>query len=194
MSDTTTDQPDIRFAVTLTKDERYSGDWTSFRHFRAEAYVLGVDKYGSTGRPELLSPTDYSVPGNSARKFKGLIITAQSDSDKMKLPGNEWYAWEVSYERSGVKLSDAEEMLPVLRKIARRQEKLNAEFGYPRTLAQFCAYAVKAVTSERQPFLRRVSDDQDWEGHGYRSMDPSALDYHLQADATEWRKNHGVDV
>ncbi len=191
MSEPTAPKPDIRFAVTITKDTHDSfGD--GYRHFRATACVLGVDKYGSTGRPELLSPTDYSVP-STAKPLAGLQITAQSDSDSMKRPGDEWYAWQVEYGRHTVKLADAEEMLPVLRKISKRIDKLTVEMGYPSTLAQFCTYAVKALTSERQPFMRKVPDGQDYEGTGYRSMDANALSYHLQSDAQEWRKNHDID-
>jgi hypothetical protein len=39
-----------------------------------------------------------------------------------------------------------------------------------------------------------VPADADFEGTGYRSMDASALDYHLQADAQEWREAHGVKL
>ena len=187
----TTPKADVRFAVTIT-DSGYAYDRHTYRHFTASAYVLGTDKYGSTGRPELLSPTDYSVP-ESARALEGLQITAQADSDSMRRPGDEWYGWEISYDRSRIKLADAEEILPVLRKISKRMDALTREMGRPASLAQYCTYAVKALTSERQPFMRKVPDSQDYEGTGYRSMDADALSYHLQADATEWRKNHGID-
>lgn len=154
-----------------------------------------MDKYGSTGRPELLTPGGYGIPGDRASALKGLVITAQSDNDHMKRPGDEWYGWEVSYDRfDGIQLADAEEILPVLRKIRKCQDKLNAEFGYPATLAQFCTYAARAVTSERQPFLRYVPADQDYGGSGYRSMDADALARYLQADAQAWRKEHGVKL
>lgn len=192
MSDQTAPKPDIRFAVTVS-DTGYAYDRHTCRHFAARAYVLGVDKYGSTGRPELLSPTDYSVP-RGAKALAGLEITAQADSDSMRRPGDEWYAWTVQYDRHRIELSDAEEILPVLRKIAKRMERMTAEHGRPATLAQFCSYAVKALTSERSPFMRAVPETQDYEGTGYRSMDTDALSYHLQSDAGEWRKNHGIDV
>ena len=193
MSDTTPSpkpaKPDVRFLVTIS-DSRHPGD-RQYRHFRAEAYVLGVDRYGSTGRPELLTPGGYGIPGDRASALAGLVITAQSDSDHMKQPGDEWYGPEVSYDRfNGIKLADAEEILPVLRKIRKCQDKLTSEFGYPATLAQFCIYAARAVTSAHRPFLHRVSDDRDIEGTGCRSMDGTALSYHLQADAQAWRKEH----
>jgi hypothetical protein len=194
MNTTDATKPDIRFAVTIT-DTGYAYDRQTYRHFAARAYVLGVDKYGSTGRPELLSPTDYSVPeSGKVRALAGLEITAQADSDSMRRRGDEWYAWTVAYDRHRIELKDAEEILPILRKITRRIEALTAEHGRPATLAQFCSYAVKAITGERQPFMRKVPDSQDYEGHGYRSMDTDALSYHLQSDATEWRKNHGIDL
>lgn len=187
-------KPDVRFAVTISDSQAYAGDMTRYRHFTARAYVLGVDKYGKTGRPEPLSPTDYSVP-ETAKALDGLVITAQADSDTMRRPGQEWYAWQVSYDRSGgIQLRDAEEILPVLRKIAKRLDKMSADIGRPSSLAQYCTYVARAVTSERQPFMRRVPDGQDYEGHGYRSMDANDLEYHLSSDASEWRKNHGIDA
>ncbi len=189
---TKTAPADVRFAVTITDGTRYPGDQTSYRHFTARAYVLGVDKYGSTGRPELLSPTDYSVP-STAKALDGLTVTAQADSDSMKRPGDEWYAWEVSYDRSRVQLKDAEEILPVLRKIDKRVARLTSELGRPSTLASFCAYVASAITRQTSVFLRRVDAEQDYEGTGYRSMDADALSYHLASDASEWRKDHGID-
>lgn len=194
MTSNDTTKPDIRFAVTVS-DTGYAYDRTTYRHFTARAYVLGVDKYGSSGRPELLSPTDYSVPeSGKTRALAGLQITAQADGDSMKRRGDEWYAWEVSYDRHTVQLRDAEEILPVLRKIDRTTVKLSAEHGRPVTLAQFCSYAARAITGERSPFMRTVPDSQDYDGTGYRSMDTDALGYHLLSDAAEWRKNHGIDV
>ena len=190
MTSNDTTKPDVRFAVTIS-DTGYAYDRTSYRHFAAAACVLGVDKYGSTQRPELLSPTDYSVP-EGARALAGLEITAQADSDSMQLAGDEWYAWQVQYDRHRIELKDAEEILPVLRKIAKRIERMTSDHGHPATLAQYCSYAVKALTSERQPFMRAVPESQDYEGTGYRSMDTDALSYHLQSDAQEWRKNHGI--
>jgi hypothetical protein len=188
-------KPDIRFAVTIT-DSRYNGaGMTQFRHFTARAYILGVDKYGSTGRPELLDPDEYGVPDRDrTRALKGLVVTAQADGDSMKRPDEQWYGWEAGYDRSGtIELRDAEEMQPVLRKIRKQQEKLHAEFGFPRTLALFCTYAARALTAERRPFLRRDPDGRDIEGNGgYRSMDTDALDSFLRTDAREWREAHGI--
>jgi hypothetical protein len=194
MSETTpAPKPDIRFAITITKNETYAYDSQHYRHFQARAYVLGVNKYGKSQRPELLDPSDYSVAGRDrTRALAGLVITAQADSDSMKRPGSEWYGQAVKYDRYTVELKDAEEMLPVLRKIDRTMRKLTAEFGYPATLVQFCTYAARALTSHRQPFLCAVSADHDWEGTGYRSMDADALSYHLSADASEWREAHGI--
>jgi hypothetical protein len=188
-------KPDIRFAVTISKDEAYAYDSQRYRHFAARAYVLGVDKYGKSQRPELLDPSDYSVADRDrTRALEGLVITAQSDSDSMKRAGNEWYGQSVKYNRYTIELRDAEEMLPVLRKIDRTMARLTAEFGYPATLVQFCTYAARALTSHRKPFMRTVPADADYEGHGYRSMDADALGYHLQADAQEWREAHGIKL
>jgi hypothetical protein len=196
MSDTTpAPKPDIRFAITISKDEAYAYDSQRYRHFQARAYVLGIDKYGKSQRPELLDPSDYSVADRDrTRALAGLVITAQADSDSMKRAGNEWYGQAVKYDRYTIGLKDAEEMLPVLRKVDRTMRKLSTEFGYPATLVQFCTYAARALTSHRQPFMRAVSADHDWEGHGYRSMDADALGYHLADDATEWRKNNGIEL
>jgi hypothetical protein len=196
MSGTSTPKPepaDVRFAVTITNASRDSFS-DGYRYFRAEAYVLGVDPYGKTGLPELRGPDEYGHP-DSVRALKGLVITAQSDNDHMRKPGGEWYAWEVKYDRfGGVELKDAEEMLPVLRKIRKTMERLNDDYGRYTTLAQFCTYAVKAVIApkQRRPFMRHVPDGQDYEGHGYRSMDTDALAWHIQADAQKWREDRGI--
>jgi hypothetical protein len=187
-------RPDIRFAVTITESQRFGGD-TQYRHFAARAYVLAPGRYSADHAIELHSPDSYEIERDDATMaLAGLEITAQSDNDHMKRPGDEWYAWTVQYDRHRIELRDAKAILPVLRRIDRRMTKLTAELGRPATLAQFCAYAVTAVTAGRQPFMRHVPDGEDYEGHGYRSMDASALDYHLMADATEWRERNGVKL
>lgn len=186
--------PDVRFAVTIADSDgnRYGG--TQYRNFAARAYILARDKYSDTHAYELHSPDSYSVEGGKARVLAGLTITAQADDSTMGRPGDEWYAWTVSYDRHRVELRDAEEILPILRKITKRLDKLTAELGRPATLAQFCAYAASAVTPRTNVFMRAIPASQDYEATGYRSMDADALSYHLQSDAQEWRKNHGIDV
>ena len=44
------------------------------------------------------------------------------------------------------------------------------------------------------PLRRRVSDGQDWEGTGYRSMDPDALRWWLDDQAAKWRDKYGITV
>lgn len=52
----------------------------------------------------------------------------------------------------------------------------------------------QADTRERHPFLTRVDrPEHDFEGTGYRSMDASALDYHIGSRCTEIRKLLGID-
>jgi hypothetical protein len=190
MASTTLPKADIRFAVTITDAPRY--DSTQYRHFRACAYILAADKYSDSHAPELHSPDSYSVDAGPARALAGLQITAQADSDSMKRPGDEWYGWSVEYDRHRIQLRDAEEILPVLRKVQKRLDKLSGEYGRPATIAQFCTYAVSALTSESRPFMRRVDAEHDYEGTGYRSMDANALACHVQSDASEWRKSHGI--
>lgn len=191
---TKTTPADVRFAVTIAdgSGNRYGG--TQYRNFAARAYILARDKYSEDHAYELHSPDSYSVDAGKARALAGLTITAQADDSTMGRPGDEWYAWTVSYDWSRVELRDAEEILPVLRKIAKRIDKLTADLGRPVTLAQFCAYAASAITAQRNVFLRAVPAGQEHEATGYRAMDADALSYHLQSDAQEWRKNHGIDV
>lgn len=194
MSTETAPRPDIRFAVTITGDDSYAYSMAQYRHFTARAYILARDKHSDTSAYELHDPDSYSVDTGAARVLAGLQITAQADINSMKRAGDEWYAWGIAYKRTAVKLRDAEEILPVLRKIAKRIDKLSGELGRPKSLAQFCAYAASAVTAERKPFMRRVGPDaSDYEGTGYRSMDANDLASHLWHDAAEWRKNHGID-
>lgn len=201
MTDTTTAKPakpDVRFHVTITDGDSYTGG-TRYRHFAARAYILAPDKYADSTTPVLHDPDAYGIAGTHAPELKGLVITAQADSDSMARPGSgsgsgsEWYSWTVAYDRHQVTLTDAEQMIPVLRKIKRRMDKLTAEQGSPATLAQFCTRAASAVTPERHAFLRTVPAERDYEGTGYQSMDADALAYHVRSDATEWRKNHGID-
>jgi hypothetical protein len=186
------DQPDIRFAVTVTDGTRYGSDITQYRKFTAQAFIWARDRHAAGHPFDLHSPASYSVDAGPARVLDGLVVTAQADSDSMKRPGSEWYAWAVGYDRSKTELKDAEEILPVLRKIARRTGKLAGELGQPATLAQYCAYAVSAVTSTRDPFMRRVPPGQDISGTGYHSMDASGLACFLGSDAAGWRKDRGI--
>lgn len=193
MTSTDTIKADVRFAVTISESSgnRYGG--TQYRNFAARAYILARDKYSSDHAYELHSPDSYSVDAGPARALAGLQITAQADDSTIRRPGDEWYGWEVSYDRSRVKLADAEEILPVLRKIQKRLDKLTSELGRPATLAQYCAYVASAITARTSVFMRSIPASQDYEATGYRSMDADALSYHLQSDAQEWRKNHGID-
>ena len=124
-------KPDVRFAVTIqdSSGNRYGG--TQYRNFAARAYILARDKYRDDHAYELHSPDSYSVEAGPARVLAGLQITAQADDSTMRKPGDEWYAWTVSFDRSRVELRDAEDMLPVLRKIDKRIAKLTAELGQP---------------------------------------------------------------
>ena len=187
-----TPKPDVRFHVTITDGDTYTGG-THYRHFAATAYVLAPDKYAESTTPVLQGPDDYGIPGARAPELKGLVITAQAEENSMAQPGREWYGWTVAYDRHQVTLADAEQMIPVLRKIKRRMDKLTRELGTPATIAQFCTYAASAITPERHAFLRTVPAERDYEGTGYQSMDANALAYHVSSDATEWRKNHGID-
>ncbi len=195
MPDTTAKpaKADVRFHVTIT-DSGYTGrDMTQYRHFTATAGILAPDKYATdTTTPVLHDPDGYGIDGATDRALTGLTITAQADDNSMKTPAP-WYAWKVAYGRRQVELADAEQIIPVLRKIKRRMDKLTRELGSPATLAQFATYAASAVTTERSPFLRAVPAAQDFAGTGYHEMDADGLAYHLNSDATEWRKNHGID-
>lgn len=197
MTDTTTakaPKPDVRFHVTITDSENWGSDMTRYRHFTARAYILAPDKHATDSTtPILQGPDDYGIPGTRAPELKGLTITAQADNNSMTRPGQEWYGWTIAYDRHRIELADAEQMIPVLRKIKRRMDKLAAELGRPATLAQFCTYAASAITGERHPFLRTVPAERDYEGTGYQHMDADALAWHVSSDATEWRKNHGID-
>ena len=52
---------------------------------------------------------------------------------------------------------------------------LSDRFGYPQDLETFLSHLADALGITGQPFVRRVTEDQDYEGHGHRSMDADSL-------------------
>lgn len=182
-------KPDIRFFITIETGDSFGG--TRYVRFTARAMVLSHD----TDNPGLHGPDSYSIDTHGARHLDGLEITAQADTDTMRKAGREWYGWSVHYDRSRMELQACEDAVKVLRAVDRRMRKLSDELGRPATLAQFCTYAAGAVTPERRAFMHCVDrPEHDYEGTGYRSMDASALDYHISSECTEIRKQLGIDA
>lgn len=184
-------KPDVRFFTDIPDPERaVFSDGVRYAKFTCRAVVLSHDP----ANPGAWGCDSYSIETRGVRHLDGLEITAQADTDTMRKPGREWYGWSVHYRRDRLELQAAEDAVKVLRAIDRRMRKLTDELGRPATLAQFCVYAASAVTRERHPFLTRVDrPEHDFEGTGYRSMDASALDYHIGSRCTEIRKLLGID-
>ena len=180
---------DVRFYVQVSDSSGNRFGGSQYAHFTARCMILARENYGGRqGQLDLFAPDSYNVPIN-ARDLTGLEITAQLDETS-----RDWYGWSVHYNVDKVTLRNGEEMIKVLRRIERQMNKITAEYGRPTDLASFCAHAVKAVTSQGQPFMRPVKAEHDYESTGYRSMDVDTLRYFIDSETQAWRKSHGIDI
>jgi hypothetical protein len=184
-------RPDVRLHVRF-EDSPYSGyrPGERYAHVYAVPVILARDKYGDQ-RWDAHDPDSYSVdaPG-TVRAMSGLKIRAQLDDHNRG-----FYAYRLAYSLDEMDLRKAERAVAVLRRLDKRMTALASQFGHPRDLAAFLAHlAVALVPREPKPFIRRVSDGRDWEGTGYRSMDPDALRWWLDDQAAKWRDKYGITV
>jgi len=129
---------------------------------------------------------DIDVPA-AVSALKGLRVKAQIDDHSGR-----FYGYRVHFDIEQLDLREAERVIPVLRRLDKRMTALADRFGHPRDLTAFLAHLADAMGLSGKSFVRRVTDDADYEGHGHRSMDADALRYWLDGQAQDWRKRHGI--
>jgi hypothetical protein len=105
-----------------------------------------------------------------------------------------FYGYRVHFDIDQLTLDEGERALPILRRLDKRMTALSDQFGHPRDLVQFLAHLASALGLTGQPFVTRVNDDADYEGHGHRSRDVDSLRYWLDDQAKAWRERHGITV
>jgi hypothetical protein len=111
-----------------------------------------------------------------------------------------FYGIRVEYEPSGgtVDLRDVETMLQPLRRVAKGMDKLAETFGRPQDLPAFLAhFAHVLIPKQPRPFMRAVTytgHDDDYEGSGYRSMEPDVMRWWIDDQLKAWRERNGISV
>ena len=180
---------DLRLHVRF-EDSPYNSFGDRYSHVHVMPVIMARGKYG---RQEFTAwdVDSYELDDVPApvRALKGLKVRAQMDDHS-----REFYAYRVMFADADVTLQDAERMLPVLRRLDKKMTALSDRFGYPQNLETFLSHLADALGITGQPFVRRVTDDQDYEGHGHRSMDTDSLRWWLADQVKTWRERYGIPV
>jgi hypothetical protein len=185
---TTKTTTDLRLAVRF-EDSPYNGWGSKYAHVYVSPVVMARGKYGDQRYDAHdVDSYDIDVPA-SVSALKGLRVQAQIDDTS-----GHWYAYRVHFDIDQLDLREAERALPVLRRIDRKMTALSDQFGHPRDLVQFLAHFANALGLSGKPFVTRVTDDADYEGHGHRSRDVDSLRYWLDDQVKTWRERHGITV
>ena len=187
MPRTTKTTVDLRLHVRF-EDSPYNSFGDRYSHVYVMPVIMARGKYG---RQEFTAwdVDSYELDDVPAtvRALKNLRIKAQMDDRN-----REFYAYRVHFDVDQVDLREAERILPILRRIDKKMTALSDRFGYPRDLETFLSHLADALGITGRPFVRRVTDDQDYEGHGHRSMDTDSLRWWLADQAREWRERYGI--
>jgi len=177
---------DLRLHVRF-EDSPYNSFGDRYAHVYVMPVVMARGKYG---RQEFtahdVDSCDIDVPA-AVKALKGLRVRAQMDDHSTG-----WYAYRLHFSIDQLTLDEAERVLPVLRRLERKMTALTDRFGYPRDLETFLARLADAMGLPGKPFVRRVTDDQDYEGHGHRSMGADDLRWWLNDEVSKWRERHGI--
>jgi hypothetical protein len=174
------------------EDSPYNSPGDRYSHVYVMPVVMGRGKYGQQEFTayDVDSYEIDDVPA-AVRALKGLRVQAQMDDHSAACYG---YRVHFGAEHDQLDLREAERILPVLRRIDRKMTALSDRFGYPRDLETFLSHLADALGITGKPFVRRVTDGQDYEGTGHRSMDTDALRYWLADETSKWRERHSIPV
>ena len=178
---------DLRLAVRF-EDSPYNSFGDRYAHVYVMPVIMARGKYGRQEHTawDVDSYELDDVPA-TVRALKGLKVRAQMDDHSPA-----FYGYRVHFDVDQVDLREAERILPILRRIDKKMTALSDRFGYPRDLETFLSHLADALGLSGQPFVRRVTDDHDFEGTGHRSMDTDSLRYFLNGQAREWRERYGI--
>lgn len=175
---TTKPKPDLRFSIRVV-DDKFMGDST--RYLQVEARVVILEERG--GRAEWTSPRPYSEIGGG--EYEQLVVAAQMTSDNT----GDFYGREVRFTHSRVGQVEAESMVKVFRKIQRKLDEFDRQFGYPSDFAAYLARIAAAIGMSGSCFGRR--SDMGWDGYAW--MDAKELGYHLSEQLRDWRAKYGYN-
>lgn len=187
-----TPKPDLRLHTEFADSTANRINWGSmYAHVHIRPVVLARGQYGAR-EWGAWDPDSYEYAGRTEalRALSGLEISAQIDNSS---EAQDWYGYHVRYAGTDVDLAKAEQILPVLRRINKRMTAQRDTYGWPRDFPAFAAhFAAALVPRVRSPFIRRVPDDHDIEGTGYRSTNAEGLRYWLDDEVKAWREKYGV--
>lgn len=171
-------KPDLRFTITV-KDEPSFGD--PFLMFSAHVvYVLPGEG--------VRSPLFGSDREHGAHEFDSMLVSAQMSAGF----GDAFYGYDAHFHQPfAVRLSQAEAMVRILRRVERRLGDLAGRFGYPEDLAAYMGRVAEAIgCPESRCFGIRSSES--WDGTGYRWQDVDGLRHHLRREIKTWQDKHGI--
>ena len=185
---TTKTTTDLRLAVRF-EDSPYNSFGDHYCHVYVMPVVMARGKYGDQRyEAHNVDSYDIDVPA-SVSALKGLRVKAQMDDRS-----GYFYGYRVHFDIDQITLDEGERALPILRRLDKRMTALSDQFGYPRDIVQFLAHLANAMGLAGKPFVTRVTDEADYEGHGHRSRDVDSLRYWLDDQAKAWRERHGITV
>ena len=166
---TTKTTTDLRLAVRF-EDSPYNSFGDHYCHVYVMPVVMARGKYGDQRyEAHNVDSYDIDVPA-SVSALKGLRVKAQMDDRS-----GYFYGYRVHFDIDQLTLDEGERALPILRRLDKRMTALSDQFGYPRDIVQFLAHLANAMGLAGKPFVTRVTDEADYEGHGHRSRDVDSL-------------------
>lgn len=169
---------DVRLIVRITDSSSF-GD--VYNNLNTEVVYRDEEGYWST-------TSGYSTP-QPLRGYYGLGICAQADKYKA-----EFYGGQVVYsDVHRADLGEVKLMAATITRVARKIDKLNAEFGYPKTVADSIIRFAKAVpcTGNRVfGWYDKQSPNQD--DRGYVWTDAAGLEYKITRAQEEFVKKYSI--
>lgn len=160
---------DLRFLLTLGKSAA-TGEYGTFI-----ARVVYVDDEGRVRHPS------GTWSGSLEAPYSDLVVTAQCNRREQD---NSWYAVEFGYQdgHHAVDLRRAEVMVKMLRKVQRKLDKLEAEFGHSQELGVVLTRVASALGVQKFALTATYSGDRYGQPYSsdYRWMDAATMLHHLE--------------
>lgn len=174
---------DLRFLLAVTRTNWSGGS----NYFHIKAHVVYIGESSGRNPGEVLNPQfdNYGTAyERSVGDFDSLVVSAQRDAMESEhfLP---WYGFGVEFDKfGGVKLKRAESMVKVLRKIERKLDKLQEDFGYPADFSTYLIRVANALGMTGHCYGIRT-DEMRPDGTNYRWMNANTLAEWFTRD--EWK-------
>lgn len=178
-----TDKPDLRILVTTKSD-------TSFGHYlTAAAHVVYLNDQG------VRSPM-FEYRDDGIGEYADLALTAQLSDYERTITSTEFYGAGLAFEQPhSVKLTRAESMVKLLRRLERRLEKANEQLGSTDYAGMCARLAVAVGCKDRYPLgIYDRAQVFPTTGSHYKWMDTDALRSHLAKTVQEWMTKHGITI